>query len=159
MELRSILLCCALMGLVQSIAAVFSRFARRNSTFSDPRHALGRRGEQIAARHLRRIGYKVLYRNYRAPKGGEVDLVCRDGDTLVFAEVKTRTSEEFGAPAEAVTREKQRLIARGALAWLKLLGNPDIHYRFDIVEVRMKGKKADVTVLRNAFGLPEPYRD
>jgi len=120
---------------------------------------LGRRGEQIAARHLRRIGYKVLYRNYRAPKGGEVDLVCRDGDTLVFAEVKTRTSEEFGAPAEAVTREKQRLIARGALAWLKLLGNPDIHYRFDIVEVRMKGKKADVTVLRNAFGLPEPYRD
>ncbi|MCX6966503.1 MAG: YraN family protein [Verrucomicrobia bacterium] len=146
------------MGLVRFIAAVFSRFGRRSSSFSDPRHALGYRGEQIAARHLRRIGYKVLYRNFRAPKGGEVDLVCRDGDTLVFVEVKTRSSEAFGAPAEAVTRAKQRLITRGALAWLKLLGSPDILFRFDIVEVRIAGKKAEATVIRNAFGLPEPYR-
>ena len=107
---------------------------------------------------MRRLGYKVLYRNYRAPKGGEVDLVCRDGDTLVFVEVKTRSSAAFGAPAEAVTRDKQRLIARGALAWLKLLKNPDIPFRFDIVEVRTQGKKAEATVIRNAFGLPEPYR-
>lgn len=107
---------------------------------------------------MRRIGYKVLYRNFRAPKGGEVDLVCRDGDTLVFVEVKTRSSEAFGAPAEAVTRAKQRLITRGALAWLKLLGSPDILFRFDIVEVRIAGKKAEATVIRNAFGLPEPYR-
>ena len=107
---------------------------------------------------MRRIGYKVLYRNYRAPKGGEVDLVCRDGDTLVFAEVKTRSSETFGTPAEAVTSPKQRLIARGALAWLKLLGNPDIPIRFDVVEVRMKAGKAEISVIRNAFTLPEPYR-
>jgi len=146
------------MGLVQSIAAVFSRFGKRNSTFSDPRHALGRRGEQVAAQYLRRIGYKVLHHNYRAPKGGEVDLVCREGDTLVFVEVKTRSSEEFGTPAEAVTHSKQRLIARGGLAWLKQLGNPDILFRFDIVEVRIAGKKAETTVIRNAFGLPEPYR-
>ena len=112
----------------------------------------------MAAKHLRRLGYKVLYRNYRAPKGGEVDLVCREADTLVFVEVKTRSSEAFGAPAEAVTRSKQHLIARGALAWLKLLGNPDIHFRFDIVEVLMRGKKAEVTVIPNAFGLPQPYR-
>ena len=146
------------MGLVRSIAAVFSRFAKRSSTFSDPRHALGHRGERLAAKHLRRIGYKVLYHNYRAPKGGEVDLVCREGDTLVFVEVKTRSSEEFGTPAEAVTRSKQQLIARGALAWLKLLGNPDILFRFDIVEIRITGKKAEAAVIRNAFGLPEPYR-
>ena len=158
MEQPNILLSCVPMGLVRSIAAVFSRFRKRNSTSSDPRHALGRRGEQIAARHLRRIGYKVLYRNFRAPKGGEVDLVCREGDTLVFVEVKTRSSEAFGAPAEAVTRSKQHLITRGALAWLKLLGNPDIHFRFDIVEVRMANKTAEATVIRNAFGLPEPYR-
>ena len=107
---------------------------------------------------MRRIGYKVLHHNYRAPHGGEVDLVCREGDTLVFVEVKTRSSEEFGAPAEAVTRSKQRLIARGGLAWLKLLGNPDILFRFDIVEVRIAGKKAEATVIRNAFELPEPYR-
>ena len=119
---------------------------------------MGNRGEKIAAQHLRRLGYKVLYRNYRAPKGGEVDLVCREGETLVFVEVKTRSSEAFGAPSEAVTRSKQQLIARGALAWLKLLGNPDIYFRFDIVEVRMTGKTAEATVIRNAFGLPEPYR-
>lgn len=122
------------------------------------RHVLGRRGEAIAARHLRRLGYKILYRNYRAPHGGEADLVCRDHDTLVFVEVKTRTSEAFGTPAQAVTLPKQRLIARGALAWLKLLDNPDIHYRFDIVEVRIAGKQIEVNVIRNAFTLPEPYR-
>jgi len=119
---------------------------------------LGRRGEAIAARHLRRLGYKVLYRNFRAPKGGEVDIVCRDGKTLVFVEVKTRSSEAYGAPAEAVTLSKQHLIARGALAWLKLLGNPDILLRFDIAEVRMNGKKGEVTVIQNAFSLPQPYR-
>ncbi len=119
---------------------------------------MGQRGEQVAAQYLRRIGYKVLHHNYRAPRGGEVDLVCREGDTLVFVEVKTRSSGEFGAPAEAVTRSKQRLIARGGLAWLRLLGNPDIHFRFDIVEVRIAGKKAEATVIRNAFELPEPYR-
>lgn len=101
----------------------------------------------------------MLYRNFRAPGGGEVDIVCRDQDTLVFVEVKTRTSDAFGAPAEAVTQEKQRLIARGALAWLRMLGNPSIYYRFDIVEIRAEGKKPDVSVIRNAFTLSEPYRD
>ena len=131
---------------------------KRSSTSSDPRHALGLRGEQVAAQTLRRSGYKVLHHNYRAPHGGEVDLVCREGATLVFVEVKTRSSEAFGTPAEAVTRSKQHLVARGGLAWLKLLGNPDIPFRFDIVEVRIAGKKAEATVIRNAFGLPEPYR-
>ena len=153
------------MGLVQSIAAVFCRFGRRSSISSssaaeatgDPRHLLGRKGEKIAARHLRRLGFKVLYRNFRAPHGGEVDLVCRDGDTLVFVEVKTRTNEAFGTPAEAVTASKQRLIARGALAWLRMLHHPDIYYRFDIVEVRMAGRNAEVNLIRNAFTLPEPY--
>lgn len=132
---------------------------KRNSTSSDLRRSLGRRGEELAAQYLRRNGYKVIHHNFRAPKGGEVDLVCRDRDTLVFVEVKTRTSEAFGAPAEAVTIAKQRLIARGALAWLKMLGNPeDILFRFDVAEVRVEGKKAEVNVIRNAFVLPEPYR-
>lgn len=120
---------------------------------------MGRSGEAIAARYLRRKGFKVLYRNYRAPRGGEVDLVCRDRDTLVFVEVKTRRSEAFGAPAEAVTASKQRLITRGAMAWLRLLGQPEIPYRFDIVEVRMEGAKPEVTLIPNAFTLAAPYRD
>jgi putative endonuclease len=112
----------------------------------------------LAARHLRRNGYRVLYRNFRAPHGGEVDLVCRDQDTLVFAEVKTRRSLVFGAPGEAVTREKQKLIARGALEWLRLLGNPtNILFRFDIVEIVMEEDRPSFHVIKDAFKLPEPY--
>lgn len=124
----------------------------------DPRHALGKRGEEIAARALRRAGYKVLYRNYRARGGGEVDLVCRHRDTLVFVEVKTRSSQAYGAPAEAVTKQKQHLVARGALSWLRLLDHPDIHFRFDIVEVSVDGTSAATCIIENAFTLPEFYR-
>lgn len=101
---------------------------------------MGQRGEKWAARFLQKHGYKVLYRQFRARGGGEVDLVCRHGDTLVFVEVKTRTSQEYGRPADAVGAEKQRLIARGAYAWLHLLPEEMvILYRFDIVEVIVGG--------------------
>ena len=119
---------------------------------------MGRRGENAAAKHLRRHGCKILYRNFKALHGGEVDIVCRDGDTLVFVEVKTRSSDAFGKPAEAVTAAKQRLIARGAIAWLRLLDYPDIFYRFDIAEVRVNGGRYEVEIIQNAFQLPEPYR-
>ncbi len=158
MERPNILINYASMGLVRSIAEVLCRLLKRNSISSDPRHDLGRRGEGLAAQYLRRMGYKVIHHNYRAPNGGEVDLVCRDRDTLVFVEVKTRSSDAFGTPAEAVTSSKQQLIARGALAWLKMLKNPDIAFRFDIAEVRITGKKAEINVIQNAFVLPEPYR-
>lgn len=84
-------------------------------------------------------------------------MVCRDGDTLVFVEVKTRTSREFGDPAAAVNQAKRKLIIRGALAWLRLLHYPDVLFRFDIVEVVMAGRQAEIRVLRDAFPLPEPY--
>lgn len=125
----------------------------------DVRHRLGRRGERLAERHLRAHGFKILYRNFRAPGGGEVDLVCRDRscDTLVFIEVKTRRGEAFGSPLEAVDLAKQKLIARGALAWLQMLDHPDINYRFDVVEVRMHGDEPDIHLIRDAFPLPAPY--
>jgi len=145
------------MGLVQSIVAAFFPSAKRNSISSDPRHQLGIKGEKLAARALRKQGYKVLYRNYRAPKGGEVDIVCRDGDTLVFIEVKTRTSDAFGSPAEAVTGAKQALITKGALSWLRLLDSPDIHFRFDVVEVTLAAGKPEISVIKDAFPLPERY--
>ncbi len=121
--------------------------------------ALGRAGEKLAARFLRSEGYKVLYRNYRAKRGGEVDLVCREksSGTLVFVEVKTRSSTEFGTPGYAVNEAKRRLIARGALSWLRLLDNPDIVFRFDIVEVVMREGAPAVSIIRDAFALPEPY--
>ena len=144
------------MGLVQSIAALFSRSARRNSG-SDPRHALGRRGEKLAEEFLRKNGCKILRRNFRAKGWGEVDLVLRDvaENTLVFAEVKTRASDEAGRPADAVDRAKEELISRGARAWLKLLDRPEVNFRFDIVEVVIGDGKPRINVIKSAFILPE----
>ena len=144
------------MGLVQSIAGLFSRFARRNSG-ADPRHALGRRGEKLAEKYLRKQGHKILFRNFRAKGGGEVDLVCRDiaENTLVFAEVKTRTGDEGGRPADAVDFAKEALIARGARAWLRLLDRPEVAFRFDIVEVVIGAGKPRINVIKSAFLLPE----
>lgn len=102
-----------------------------------------------------------MYRNFRARGGGEVDIVCRHRDVLVFVEVKTRSSVAYGRPAEAVNAEKQRLITKGALAWLKMLRNPDILFRFDIVEVLVDptgAQRPACEILENAFTLPEPYR-
>ena len=96
---------------------------------------MGARGEKAAARFLTRAGYKILYRQFRAKRGGEVDLVCRHSDTLVFVEVKTRSDTKHGRPYEAVDAEKRRLIIQGADAWLRMLDYPDILYRFDIVEI------------------------
>jgi len=131
-----------------------SRFSRSSAGHLQ----LGARGEKLAARHLRRQGFKVLYRNFRGRQGGEIDLVCRDGDTLVFVEVKTRTREDFGRPLEAVGAKKQRRISLGALAWLRFLGNPDILFRFDIVEVTVVADSPPkIELIRNAFQLSEPY--
>jgi putative endonuclease len=86
-------------------------------------------------------------------------VICRDRDTLVFVEVKTRTREDFGRPFEAVNREQRNNIARGALAWLRLLDEPDILFRFDVVEVVIaEGAEPRLEILRNAFALPESYR-
>jgi len=114
----------------------------------------------LAASHLRKRRYRVLYRNFRARGGGEVDIVCRDKatDELVFVEVKTRSTRDFGNPAHAVNLEKQKLIARGALAWLRLLDHPSIRFRFDIVEVIVGEGPPTVAIIQNAFNLPEPYR-
>ena len=71
--------------------------------------------------------------------------------------MKTRSSRDFGDPARAVDADKRRLIARGALAWLRMLDNPDIRFRFDIVEVVITDGESSVNVIQNAFALPQPY--
>ncbi|MBA2434383.1 MAG: YraN family protein [Chthoniobacterales bacterium] len=142
----------------RSIAARLSRWRSRFLPFKPAHLRLGDRGEKLAARHLRRHGFKILYRHFRGRQGGEIDLVCRDRDTLVFVEVKTRTREDFGRPLEAVHASQQRRISLGALAWLRLLGNPDILFRFDVVEVVLAaGAPPRIELIRNAFQLPEPY--
>jgi len=128
-------------------------------TKSKPQHLqLGVRGEKLACRFLRQNGYKVLYRNFCGRRGGEIDIVCRDGDTLVFVEVKTRTSEDFGRPIEAIRRSQRQRISLGGLAWLRLLDNPDILFRFDVVEVVIAPEAAPrLELIRNAFQLPDRY--
>src|ERR1044072_8145872 len=111
-------------GLVRFIADLLSRWRNRFSRSPSPHLQLGARGENLACRFLKQNRYKILYRNFRGRTGGEIDVVCRDGDTLVFVEVKTRTREDFGRPFDAVNRDKQKRIARGGLAWLRLLGDP-----------------------------------
>src|SRR5213596_1717734 len=126
------------LGLVRSIADLSnrwrSRFLPSRASLRPQRLRRGAQGETLACRFLRRKGYKILYRNFKGHSGGEIDVVCRHNDTLVFVEVKTRTREDFGRPLEAVDRAKQKRISRGALAWLRMLENPDILFRFDVVE-------------------------
>ena len=145
-------------GLVRYIADLSNRWRSRSSN-SQPRHLrLGTRGENLACQFLKKNGYKILYRNFKGRTGGEIDVVCRDRDTLVFVEVKTRTREDFGRPVEAVNREKRNRIARGGLAWLRLLDEPDILFRFDVVEVIIaEGQEPRLELLQNAFPLPKPY--
>jgi len=145
-----------------SIADLFNRWRKRKSRSKPlPDHIVfGQWGEHKAEKYLRRHGYRILYRNFVPPGGGEVDLVCRDKaeDTLVFVEVKTRASEERGRPSDAVDYDKQRRVAKGAMAWLRLLNFPDIRFRFDIVEVLATSEDApEITLIRNAFPLPEYY--
>ena len=132
---------------------------RKRATNPTPRLELGERGEDAAARFLRRHGYKILVRRFKS-RAGEVDIICRHKDWLVFVEVKTRKSDNYGAPSEAVTREKQQHMSRVALDYLRLLDNPRIRFRFDIVEVILQDgvrKPADIRLIQNAFDLSEPF--
>ena len=143
------------MAPVRFIAEAFRRL-RKQSSSEAPHIRLGREGEKIAAQHLRGCGYKILRKNFRAPHGGEVDLVCRHGNELVFVEVKTRSTEEFGRPFAAVDQKKRRLITRGAMKWLRMLDMPDITFRFDVVEV-LTAPPGEVRIIENAFQLPDDY--
>src|SRR6266571_1806555 len=118
----------------------------------------GELGERAAKKHLKRHGLKFLTANFRSPRG-EIDLIFRDGDCLVFVEVKTRSSEEWTRPAAAVNAHKRRLLSQAALDYLKLLKQPRVKLRFDIVEVLLRGGAVgQVRHLPNTFPLSPPYR-
>jgi putative endonuclease len=118
----------------------------------------GKLGEAAAKTFLRRAGLKFLAANFRG-QHGEIDLVFRDGDCLVFVEVKARSSEDWTRPAAAVDARKRRLLSQTALEYLRLLGNPPVKFRFDIVEVLLEnGAVREVRHLTNAFALEKPLR-
>jgi putative endonuclease len=127
-----------------------ARQLRERQTLS-PHAALGKRGEDLAHRYLRSSGYKVVARNYR-PSGGEVeaDIVARQGDTLVFVEVKSRSSGDFGSPDRAIGSEKQKNIQRAARAYTTRAGIPWNQVRFDIISVVFT-EPPSITHLKDAF--------
>ena len=118
----------------------------------------GELGERAARKHLRKLGLKFLTANFRSERG-EIDLVFRDADGLVFVEVKSRSSEDWTRPATAVDARKRRLLSQTALDYLKLLKNPQVKIRFDIVEVLLQeGEVQEVRHLPNTFPMEKPYR-
>ena len=118
----------------------------------------GALGERAAKTFLCRAGLKFLTANYRSDRG-EIDLIFRDADCLVFTEVKARSSEDWIRPAAVVNAERRRRLSRCALDYLRLLKNPMVKIRFDIVEVLLAdGAVREIRHLPNTFPMSKPYR-
>ncbi|MGI6122852.1 MAG: YraN family protein [Acetivibrionales bacterium] len=115
--------------------------------------AYGTLGEKEAGTYLREQGYKILTRNFRVGKMGEIDIIGKDGDTLCFIEVKTRSNRSFGTPAQAVSDQKQATITRIAQIYIQNNKYYDVPVRFDIVELMMDrtGNVKDISLIKNAF--------
>ena len=140
------------MNLLEKLKA---RFAGKEQAEHLRRGALG---ERAAKKFLQRQGLKFLTANFRS-KRGEIDLIFRDGDCLAFIEVKTRSSEDWTRPAVAVNAVRRRRLSRTALDYLRLLKNPPVRIRFDIVEVLLTdGEVHEMRHLPNAFALAKPFR-
>jgi putative endonuclease len=110
----------------------------------------GSRGENLAAEHLERTGYRIVERNYRFERG-EIDLIAKDGEELVFIEVKARRSDAFGPPEDAITTQKQEQIKRVAEGYLFERQIEEQACRFDVVAITFNHGKADIRVIRDAF--------
>ena len=140
---------------VNLLAQLKAKFVRA----AKPEHLQrGELGERAAETHLKALGLKFLTRNFRSARG-EIDLVFRDQQCLVWVEVKTRSSEEWTRPAAAVDARKRRRLSLTALDYLRRLKNPPVKIRFDIVEVLlMDGNVHEIRHLPNAFAMAKPFR-
>lgn len=138
-----------MIGLLYKLADSARHLYRRRRWTHDL--AAGRRGEDLAHRLLRREGLTVVARNYRLPSGnGEIDLVAREGVTLVFVEVKLRATDEFGTPDQAVDAEKRQNLERVARDYARRVGVGWEQVRFDVVSITA-GRPPRMVHLRNAF--------
>ncbi len=113
---------------------------------------LGRKGEDLALRFLKKGGYQIIERNYVC-KMGEMDIIAREKDILVFVEVKTRTSTMFGPPQLAVNPKKQSQMSKVALNFLKEKKLEDVKARFDVVAILLGPKGAEIELIKDAFDL------
>ena len=118
---------------------------------------LGNRGEKIASRLLRNKNYTILCRNFKV-KSGEIDLVARDGGNLVFIEVKTRRSTTRSRPAEGLSSKQRKRIYNAAQNYLRRIDNPDVIYRFDLIEIVLSRFKIhEIRHWENNFTRPASY--
>ncbi len=145
-------------ALVATIVSRFSRSLNRPCRLiladgkARDRTWVGNYGERVAADWLRAAGCKILARNFKGPHRGEVDIVARYGKLLLFVEVKTRREGAKIRGFDAVNKDKQRLIERGANAWLKKLRTRELPWRFDVIEVSVAdGCKPRVNRIADAF--------
>lgn len=119
------------------------------------RSEVGRKGERLALSHLKRLGYRIVELNYRCPLG-EVDIVAREGDTLVFVEVKTRRDRSYGLPRDAVGFQKRFQLSKVAQYFLKVKRAEHMSARFDVMEVKIEKDGPRIELLKNAFELTRP---
>jgi putative endonuclease len=112
-------------------------------------NSLGKEGEEIALRFFRKKGYRIIERNYRTPLG-EIDLIAKDGDVIVFIEVKTRIDIAFGRPFEAVDWRKKEKIKKVSLCFLKRF-RYEVPARFDVLSINIENGEKKVEHIRDAF--------
>ncbi len=117
--------------------------------------ALGKRGEEVALRFLRKRGYRIVEKNYVC-KMGEMDIIAKEKDTLAFIEVKARTSAQVGPPQLAVNATKQRPLSKVALNFLKEKKIEDAKARLDVVAILLGQKGEEIELIRDAFDLQYP---
>ncbi len=114
----------------------------------------GKKGEVLAEKFLKKRGYRILEKNYRT-HFGEVDIIARDGKTLVFIEVKARSGTGFGSPLAAVDARKQSHLTAAAGIYMQLNHIEDQPVRFDVVGITGEGARAKIELVRNAFDTVE----
>lgn len=113
---------------------------------AENKRKIGAEYEKTAAEYLKNIGYEILEYNYRS-RQGEIDIVAKDGEYLVFCEVKYRANQQSGHPSEAVNDKKQRALSKCALYYIMKKKMEDVPCRFDVVSICGK----EITLLKNAF--------
>jgi putative endonuclease len=120
--------------------------------------SFGKIGEAAAAEYLKNLGYKILARNFRT-RWGEIDIIARDEDCLVFAEVKTRHGGAFGAPEEAVTRTKQEHLVKAAQIYLSQTKQSHALWRIDVLALTLRHSRLVSAYEVNSSGNPEKIKD
>ena len=118
---------------------------------TNSRRGTGNRGEEMAVRYLEKMGYCIIERNFIF-QHGEIDIIAREGNELVFVEVKLRRGSNFGTPEDSITERKQKLLRRTAEGYLVVHHIDEISCRFDVVAIQIDGEKTTYRLYKNAIG-------